>query len=69
MPAYAECAGFYDEIRGDRSVDIARVRAHITRFRPAASSVLELGCGTGAVLKGLAPHFEVTGVDRSPEML
>jgi len=69
VPAYAEFAGFYDQIMGDRSPDVARVRSCITRFHPAAGSLLELGCGTGAMLAGLAPAFEVTGVDRSPEML
>ena len=69
MPAYAEFARFYDQIMGDRSPDVARVREYITRFQPAAGSVLELGCGTGAMLAGLAPAYEVTGVDRSPEML
>jgi len=67
--AYAEFARFYDEIMGDRSVDVARVRNYITRFHPAAQTLLELGCGTGAMLASLAPDFEVTGVDRSPEML
>ena len=69
MPAYAEFAGFYDQIMGDRSVDVARLRAYIARFHPAARSLLELGCGTGAMLARLAPGLEVTGVDRSPEML
>jgi SAM-dependent methyltransferase len=69
MHAYAEFAGFYDHIMGDRSVDVARVRSYITRYSPAARSLLELGCGTGAMLAGLAPSLEVTGVDRSPEML
>jgi SAM-dependent methyltransferase len=69
VPAYVEFAGFYDQIMGDRSVDVARVRAYITRFHPAARSLLELGCGTGAMLAGLAPGLEMTGLDRSPEML
>jgi SAM-dependent methyltransferase len=69
MPAYAEFARFYDQIMGDRSPDVGRVREYITRFHPAAGSLLELGCGTGAMLAGLAPAYEVTGVDRSPEML
>ncbi len=47
----------------------ARVRDYITRFHPAAGSLLELGCGTGAMLAGLAPDLAVTGVDQSPEML
>ena len=69
MTPYAEFARFYDQIMGDRSEDIARVREYITRLHPRARSVLELGCGTGAMLAGLAPAWEVTGVDRSPEML
>jgi SAM-dependent methyltransferase len=69
VPAYAEFAGFYDQIMGDRSADVARVRSSITRFCPGARSLLELGCGTGAMLAGLACDLEVTGVDRSPEML
>ena len=69
MRAYAEFAGFYDQIMGDRSADVARVRSYITRFCPAARTLLELGCGTGAMLAGLTRGLEVTGVDRSPEML
>ncbi|HEX6933774.1 MAG TPA: class I SAM-dependent methyltransferase [Streptosporangiaceae bacterium] len=69
MPAYAEFARFYDLIMGDRSRDIARVREYITRLHPTARSVLELGCGTGAMLAGLSRAYEVTGVDRSPQML
>ncbi len=69
MPAYAEFARFYDQIMGDRSQDVARVREYISRLHPAAGSLLELGCGTGAMLAGLAPAYEVTGVDVSPEML
>jgi len=69
VAAYADFAGFYDQIMGDRSADIARVREYIARFLPSAGSLLELGCGTGAVLAGLAGDLAVTGVDRSPEML
>jgi len=69
VPAYAEFAAFYDEIMGDRSGEVERVREYIRRFHPSARSLLELGCGTGAMLAGLAPELAVTGVDQSPEML
>ena len=69
VAAYAEFASFYDQVMGDRSPLIERVRGYIERYLPAAGSLLELGCGTGAVLAGLAPGLRVTGVDRSPEML
>src|SRR5262249_57527873 len=54
---------------GDRSPVIERVRGYIRRYLPGAGSLLELGCGTGAVLAGLAPGLRVTGIDLSPEML
>ena len=69
MAAYAEFAKFYDQVMGDRSPLIERVRGYVERYLPAAESLLELGCGTGAVLAGLAPGLRTTGVDRSPEML
>jgi SAM-dependent methyltransferase len=69
MTDYAGFARFYDRIVGDRSEEIERIRSYIAEYRPAAASLLELGCGTGALLAGLAPSYQVTGVDRSPEML
>jgi SAM-dependent methyltransferase len=66
---YTGFARFYDRIMGDRSEEIARIRTYISRYVPGAQSLLELGCGTGALLAGLASDVRVTGVDRSPEML
>lgn len=69
MTDYAGFAQFYDRIMGDRREEVARLLSYIRRHRPRASSLLELGCGTGAILSGLAPTLAVTGLDRSPEML
>jgi SAM-dependent methyltransferase len=69
VPAYADFAKFYDQIMGDRSAIIERVRGYVRRYLPDAGSLLELGCGTGAVLAGLADGLQVTGVDLSPDML
>jgi SAM-dependent methyltransferase len=66
---YARFARFYDAIMGDRTADIDRIRGYIDRYLPPAASLLELGCGTGAVLAGLADKLSVTGIDLSPEML
>jgi SAM-dependent methyltransferase len=66
---YARFAPFYDRIVGDRSAEIARVRSYISLHAPAAGTLLELGCGTGAILAGLTPPLQVTGLDRAPEML
>ena len=60
---------FYDEIMGDRSSDISLIRDYIVRFLPTATSVLELGVGTGELLAGFASDMTVAGVDQSPEML
>ena len=69
MTAYATFAAFYDQIMGDRTVDIERVRRFVARYHPAARSLLELGCGTGAILAGMTPGLSVAGIDSSPEML
>ncbi len=69
MINYAKFAAFYDEIMGDRTPDIDQVRDFIERYLPTASSLLELGCGSGALLAGLSRDLTVTGVDQSPEML
>jgi SAM-dependent methyltransferase len=69
VAAYADFAGFYDQVMGDRTPDIERVRGYVRHYLPTAGSLLELGCGTGAVLAGLAGDLAVSGVDLSPEML
>jgi SAM-dependent methyltransferase len=66
---YSSFALFYDRIMGDRSDEVARVQAQVSRHRPQAKSLLELGCGTGAILAGVAGDFAATGLDRSAEML
>lgn len=69
VPDYGGFARFYDRIMGDRTPEIDRVAGYIGTHLPGAATVLELGCGTGALLAGLATNYAVTGVDRSPEML
>ena len=69
MTDYTHFARFYDRIMGDRSEETGRLQAYISRHLPGARSLLELGCGTGALLAGLEPGLSVTGIDRSPEML
>jgi ubiquinone/menaquinone biosynthesis C-methylase UbiE len=69
MTDYANFARFYDQIMGDRTETVARIENYLDRYRPGARTLLELGCGTGAILAGLANRLDVTGLDRSPEML
>jgi SAM-dependent methyltransferase len=60
---------FYDAVMDDPAPRADRVVEWIERYRPEATSVLELGCGTGSILARLDSIPELTGVDRSPEML
>lgn len=69
MTDYASFARFYDRIMGDRADEVNRIRSYIAAYRPDALSLLELGCGTGALLAELAKSLTVTGLDRSAEML
>jgi len=66
---YDRFAPFYDRVMGDRTAEVDRIRTYISKHHPGAQSLLELGCGTGALLAGLAADLSVTGIDRSPEML
>jgi SAM-dependent methyltransferase len=69
MTAYEEFAPFYDAVNGEPAARSRQILDYIARFRPESASVLELGCGTGAVLAGLGSGLALTGLDLSPEML
>jgi SAM-dependent methyltransferase len=68
--AYEHFARHFDEVTGsDPLANVERVRGYLHRHQAGASSLLELGCGTGQVLAGLPAALALTGVDRSPQML
>jgi predicted TPR repeat methyltransferase len=69
MSNYDIFGKFYDAVMGDRAGAAGRLRGYIRNANPRAKSVLELGCGTGSVLKHLASNYEVSGVDLSNRML
>jgi len=69
MPSYDIFSQFYDAIMGDRAASTERLRHFIRSVHPHAKTVLELGCGTGSVLKNLAADYLVWGVDQSRNML
>jgi len=69
MPDYKEFAQFFDALVGDGSSRSSRILDAIARFRAGATSLLELGCGTGSVLEGLVSVPELVGLDISEEML
>src|SRR5665213_2900131 len=69
MVAYERFAAFYDMVMDDPGPRAARVNAAIDHYHPVATSLLELGCGTGSILARLDTGAQLTGLDRSPAML
>jgi SAM-dependent methyltransferase len=68
--SYERWAPFYDAMRGgEAAAAAAYARALVERHHPSAQTLLELGCGTGAVLEQLQSRYDVTGVDLADEML
>ncbi|MHB1209821.1 MAG: class I SAM-dependent DNA methyltransferase [Acidimicrobiales bacterium] len=69
MASYEKFAPFYDAVNGEPRERILQILDAIASYAPDATSVLELGCGTGAVLAGLGSGLSLTGIDESEEML
>jgi SAM-dependent methyltransferase len=69
MVAYERFAAFYDAVMDDPGPRAARVNAAIDSYRPDATSLLELGCGTGSILARLDTGATLCGLDLSPDML
>jgi predicted TPR repeat methyltransferase len=69
MTSYDIFGKFYDAVMGDRAQATEQLRKLIRKANPKARNVLELGCGTGSVLKQLSKHYEVWGLDLSKQML
>lgn len=67
--SYTKLARFYDSIIGDRRDTATCISDLIERYQPKTRTVLEIACGTGALLGLLSESFEVTGLDRSRNML
>lgn len=69
MRSYDVFAPFYDEVMGDRTRGAAFAHSLIQRHHPGARTILELACGTGAILEQLRSTYEVAGLDASKAML
>jgi SAM-dependent methyltransferase len=69
MPAYEVFGKFYDAVMGDRGRSAELLYNLIREAKPDASNLLELGCGTGSMLKYLKRHYQVSGLDTSSRML
>ena len=69
MMSYGKLDRFYDAAMGDRTEMASYIRRLICQHKPKARTLLELACGTGAILKVLAKSYDVAGLDVSPQML
>ena len=69
MTSYERLGEFYDAVMGDRSAAAEQVMELIRGAKPDAQRVLELGCGTGSILKRLQADYQVSGLDISGKML
>jgi SAM-dependent methyltransferase len=69
MPAYEIFGKFYDAVMGDRVRAAEHLHKLIRATKPNATNVLELGCGTGSMLRHLQHDYEVSGLDTSSRML
>jgi len=69
MPSYEKLDRFYDTAMGDRTEMASYIRRLVRRHKPQAKTLLELACGTGAILHVLGKSYDVVGLDLSPQML
>jgi SAM-dependent methyltransferase len=69
MTSYERFGEFYDAVMGDRRAAAEQIMELIRAAKPEAKNVLELGCGTGSILKCLQDAYEVSGLDVSGKML
>jgi ubiquinone/menaquinone biosynthesis C-methylase UbiE len=69
MPSYDIFGKFYDAVMGDGSESAKHLSDLIRLSKPDATKLLELGCGTGSILKHLQDSYDVSGLDLSTKML
>jgi SAM-dependent methyltransferase len=69
MNSYDTFANYYDAVVGQREEIAVFLRKLIQRYAPRAKTILELGCGSGSMLKILSKHYASTGIDQSAGMI
>lgn len=68
---YAEHADLYDQIHSFQDCREAaeKIYAVVDEFNPSASTLLDVGCGSGRQIEHLRSRFRVAGLDIDPAML
>lgn len=70
MDMYQHYARFYDALDSSESERFANLaQSLLETYAPQSKTVLELGCGTGTILKQLSNTYQVSGLDSSKAML
>lgn len=72
MTVFGAYSNYYDLLYEDKNYakEVEFVSGIIRRYSPDAKTILDLGCGTGIHALGFAQKgYQVTGIDRSAEML
>lgn len=69
MSNYDKFYKHYDAVMGDPKQKAAFLKSLIDKWNPKATKLMELACGTGAVLQYFAHNFDVSGLDLSKGML
>jgi len=68
---FTKSARYYDALYSFKNYDetCVRLREFIERYHPSAKRLLDVACGTGRHLEFLRQHYDVEGLDLSPELL
>jgi len=69
MNAYDSFATHYDKVVGDREEVALFLKRLAQRYAPKAKTLLELGCGSGSMLRVLSKRYRASGIDLSPKMI
>ena len=69
MGNYSVYGKYYDSLNSDYSYWISFLRKHIRSKNTGEKKLLELGCGTGNILKEFTEEYKLFGIDLSDEML
>jgi SAM-dependent methyltransferase len=69
MSNYDKFCKHHDAVMGDPKQKALFLKSLIKKRNPSATTLLEIACGTGAVLQYFADEFETFGLDLSAGML
>lgn len=69
MANYDQFAPYYDQLMGNRHATWKHIRKLLNGHLGSGKAVLELGCGTGSVLKSFPRNMHLVGLEASMGML